>query len=165
MAENVKIIENYPNYTISIFGEVRNIKTGLPLKNYLAKNGYYVVNLYNTDAKKLVYIHRLIANAFLVNNENKKNINHKNGIKSDNNIENLEWCTHSENLIHSYNTGLSNSTRIANSLRQSKIVLDMQTGIFYESAKEAAKLLGINSNTLRCYLNNLYPNKTNLKYV
>jgi len=167
MADNVigKNINNYPNYFINELGEVTNVKTGNKLKNYLGKTGYYVVNLYNDKGKKLTYVHRILAEAYLNKVLDKNHINHKNGIKSDNRLENLEWVNHSENIKHSYNTGLSNSTKIANSIKQSKVVLDLQTGIFYESAKEAAKLLGINSNTLRCYLNNYYPNKTNLKYV
>lgn len=159
------VIKDFPNYTIDVLGKVYNIKTNRYLANTKAKNGYYVTTLYNEYGRKNVYIHRLLAECFIAKINGLNNVNHINGIKSDNRLDNLEWCNHSQNMQHSWDTGLSNNVRIANIIRQSKVVLDTQTGIFYDSAKEAAKLLGINSNTLRCYLNNCYPNKTNLKYV
>jgi len=47
-------------------------------------------------------IHRLVAQAFIPNPENKRTVNHKNGIRDDNRLCNLEWTTHSENNIHSF---------------------------------------------------------------
>lgn len=49
-----------------------------------------------------MYIHRLIAIAFIPNPDNKKEVNHKNGIRTDYRIENLEWVTRTENQIHSW---------------------------------------------------------------
>lgn len=103
-----KKIDNYENYQISSFGNVKslnynNTKTPKILKKVKMKIGYNNV----TINKKLFYIHRLVALHFIDNPENKREVNHINGIKHDNRIENLEWCTPSENIKHAYDTKLN----------------------------------------------------------
>lgn len=51
--------------------------------------------------QKILYIHRLVAEAFLDNPNNKAEVNHKNYIRSDNRVINLEWCTKQENSTYS----------------------------------------------------------------
>lgn len=68
---------------------------------------YYGVKLYRDGKSKYHKIHKIYADAFLPNPENKPFVNHINGIKTDNRIENLEWVTASENQKHSYRIGLS----------------------------------------------------------
>jgi len=64
--------------------------------------GYRIVILNNKKSCNHILIHRLVAQHFISNPENKKQVNHKNWIKNDNNVENLEWVTASENVQHSY---------------------------------------------------------------
>lgn len=103
-------------------------------------NGYWRVKLCNGNTQKEYFLHRLIAQAFIPNPENKPEINHINGIKTDNRIENLEWVTRSENAIHATKTGLLkyseyryNRARDVNS----KPVMCVETGKIYASCTEA----------------------------
>lgn len=56
--------------------------------------------------KRVARVHRLVAEAFLENPENKPQVNHKDSNTMNPHVENLEWCTASENQIHSYGQGV-----------------------------------------------------------
>lgn len=103
MSEEVwKKIENHENYEISSHGRIRSHK-GTILKTF-QQHGYEKLTLWKkvNDEKKgtNVRIHRLVAEAFIPNPLEKKEVNHKNGVKSDNRVENLEWATPKENMQH-----------------------------------------------------------------
>lgn len=80
-------------------GRIFNQK-GRQLIPQLNPNGYLGINLMSGGKRKKFLIHRLIAQKFIPNPNNKPCINHKNGIKTDNRIENLEWVTYKENTHH-----------------------------------------------------------------
>lgn len=95
MNEVWKQVENYSNYEISNLGNIKG-KKGL-LKPSI-KNGYYFVGLSKNNQRKDFYIHRLVAEHFIPNPENKNYIDHINTDRTDNRVENLRWVTRSENM-------------------------------------------------------------------
>jgi len=87
-------------------GKIRRDK-GVILKSIKHKTkGYCYVSLSRGGYFKRFLIHRLVAQSFLENNDNKPQVNHINGDKNNNSVENLEWCTEIENIHHAMNTGL-----------------------------------------------------------
>jgi hypothetical protein len=71
------------------------------------KHDYLAVTLTYKKKQTNKYIHRLIAESFILNPLNKHFVNHKNGIKTDNRITNLEWVTFQENVNHAIENGLT----------------------------------------------------------
>jgi hypothetical protein len=93
-------------------GGLRVIKEKI-LSGSLDAYGYKVVSISNMINKKVVKVHRLVAEAFIENPENKKTVNHINRIKSDNNVKNLEWNTVRENSTHR-SSGKNKTSKYAN---------------------------------------------------
>lgn len=84
-------------YQVNEKGQIRNKISKKVLKNSPDKiYGYLRCNLYCNSKSNIRLVHRLVAEAFIPNPENKPQIHHKDGNKLNNCVENLEWVTPSE---------------------------------------------------------------------
>lgn len=101
-------IPSYPEHLISKNGEIFYTKTGNLLEALNNDNpDIYMRVAINYEGKKYsAFIHKLVAETYIPNPENKKQVNHKDGNKHNNNVSNLEWVTPKENSQHACNTGL-----------------------------------------------------------
>lgn len=111
-----KEIENFRDYKISNLGRVMN-KDNRILKNLDNGKGYLFIKL--KGAK--FYIHRLVAKHFVVNINNKIQVNHIDGNKSNNNFENLEWVNNAENQQHAFKNNLKKKFKLRRKLSENEI--------------------------------------------
>ena len=168
-------IEAYKHYTVNELGHVSSkdrmivtidgktyFKKGKLLKPKKHKDGYLFVTLTNGNKKRNLYVHRLVAEAFIANPENKPQVNHINGIKSDNSVLNLEWVTGSENATHAVRNGLYYN--IAQLKPTSQPVHDTSTNRCYHTIKEAALALNRNYTVVREMLNGRRKKSLPLEY-
>ena len=96
-----KIIPEYPTYSITSTGFVKDLRTG-ELHNGASCKGYRRISLTNQSGKRTYSIHRLVALAFIENPNNFPEIDHINRNNSDNRVENLRWAN---DYIQSQNRG------------------------------------------------------------
>lgn len=94
-------IEGYEGlYSVNKKGDVISLLSKKILKKRLTACGYHTVALFKNKKRSEYKEHRLVAQAFIPNPENKLIINHINRVKNDNRVENLEWVTQRENVSH-----------------------------------------------------------------
>lgn len=122
MTEVWKDIPNYDGiYKVSNHGRVKSLRRYTMHRGFLRlikprilkhghdSYGYPMVCLTKDGVPKTVLVHKLVAKAFILNQENKPQVNHIDGNKANNYTSNLEWVTNQENVIHAFRTGISNA--------------------------------------------------------
>lgn len=116
LPENEKWISGYEGvYSVNTDGDIISYKKEkrlklkgavLPGRNEGEKT-YRVITLSVNGFQYFLYYHRIVAETFIPNPENKPQVNHKDGNKLNNRMDNLEWVTHKENMRHAWDMGLS----------------------------------------------------------
>ena len=154
--EEWKIINGYPYYEVSNFGNVRSYKnrTIISEKPHLLSprvdhKGYYFVNLYIDHKMKSIKVHRLVAIAFIPNPNNLPQVNHKDENKLNNSAENLEWCDSKYNV--NYGTGRQRSSKSREHCCIKPIIQYTLNGEFIQeffSVTEASRVLHISLSSI-----------------
>jgi hypothetical protein len=152
--ETWKDIEGYEGlYQVSDSGLIKNrFKILKPSTDY---KGYLHISLSNKGVSSPKRVHRLVANAFIPNHENKPQVNHKDGNKQNNQVDNLEWCTNSENQIHAYKLGLNDRSKYSAG-RKKEPVFQLKEGEiinFFPTLTEAEEATNTSRQNIRKVIN------------
>ena len=133
-------IKNYEGlYAITSCGKVWSYRSQKFLSPWQNNDGYLLVDLSKDGQKKHCLLHRLVAEAYIPNPDNKPEVNHKDEIKEHCWLNNLEWCD------SVYNNNYGNHKKAV-----SKTVYCVELDKTFESTREAARELGINGNHISC---------------
>ena len=128
------------NYRVYENGDILNEKK-LKMKGGLDKNGYNIISLTHKKKKYTRKRHRLVAEAFIENIFNDRDVNHKDGNKLHNSVDNLEWMSPYENTHHALDNGLRSKTVDKKDIKN--IVNLLKTGKY--SISDISKLTGFSS--------------------
>lgn len=156
MVEVFKDVKGYEGlYRVSNLGNVLGIKHNKLLSQKTNKYGYKEVNLFKNRKGKSITVHRLVAQTFIPNNDNKPQVNHIDGDKANNVVNNLEWTTNNENMLHASTTGLRDNKQIGMIVKEKRGKKVMQydlDGRFikcWNSVREVADELNIDRHAVR----------------
>jgi len=141
----MKHIEGTNCYNITVDGRVINKRTGRELKQQNDNGGRLAVRIKVNDKNKKCFIHRLVAEAYIPNPNDKPQVDHIDGDNSNNNMCNLRWCTNEENTAFRDEQRNSGEDRVSK-----RVVYD---GVVFSSirvlSRHLAEIRGSKPETIR----------------
>lgn len=144
--ETWREVPGNPNYLVSSTGRIRR-RGRTEDHSTRDKDGYMAVDLYIDGERKTKRVHRLVAEAFVPNPEDKPEVNHKDGNKHNNNVSNLEWVTSKENCRHAWDNDLMKPSygmlgkSNPNAGRKTKPIRIVETGEVFDGLKECEEAI------------------------
>lgn len=160
--EDKAVWKTYPEFPFieaNQFGEVRTkdryvrgrggskrLIKGRVLKQRDNGHGYMIVEFSMNNKTVQLYVHRIVASAFIPNHDNLPQVNHKDNNRTNNAVSNLEWCTRQYNEAYKKNFGTSQ----AKVSRKSVFAVNLETleVLHFETEAEAARQLGISVSNI-----------------
>lgn len=141
-------------YLISNLGNVKNIKTGLILKQYAKPKGYKVIRITINGKKQVLSVHRLILFTFKPNEYfSGAIVNHKDSNKLNNSLDNLEWCTYQDNSKHSFKNKLwvppIGSNNGYSKLTEEQVLEIRELFLEYKNYSKVARVYNVSMNNIK----------------
>lgn len=135
-------IVDYPNYLVYEDGRVFSKKRRKMLKPIETEKGYHIVNLSNDGKQKRCRVHRLVAQAYIPNPDNKPQVDHIDRVKTNNCVSNLRWATNGENqqntIFQSDNqVGIKNISYYNNKYCYQKSIMGNNHQKYFKTLEEA----------------------------
>lgn len=142
--EEIKQIENFPNYYITSFGRVWSEYSHKFLKPTIDKRGNHQREYVSLGRENKEYVHRLVANAFIPNPNNYEEIDHIDTNGLNNHSNNLRWATHQQNMDNEIT-----KEKIKQNTGYYCEIEEIATGKKFIGYKAASEYSGLHEETIR----------------
>ena len=156
--KDIDFIDGFPNHVITTDGRIivlsyedlnGRVRKTKEVKQHLNNDGYPSVRITHRGNVKTTSVHRLVAETFIPNPENKETVNHIDGDKTNNHVSNLEWATRGEQMQHAYKLGLKKPnavmklmTKVANSKPVKCVKKETNETMYFLSARDCSREMG-----------------------